>query len=144
MTSTLGLEGWRFPAAHRTVPQRLLLFGQLLCRTRKAAFPTHCCCCCWPLPLPLLVLLLPLLQVDTVLVAVAAAATTRYAIGSQKLGRGSVSSSSFSLPLVLFHWQKLPKVSWQRCLGNAVLGIPTPLLHISKHKLGNQNHRKLK
>lgn len=43
---------------------------------------------------------------------------------------------SFSLPVFhsAFHWQNLPEVSWQECLGNAVFGILAPLLYRSKQK----------
>lgn len=56
MTSILGLEGRCFPAVKGMMPQRLLLFGQLLRRTQEPAPPNHC----WPLPRSLLVVVLPL------------------------------------------------------------------------------------
>ena len=87
MTSIIGLEGQCFPAAKGMMPQRLLLFGLLLCRTQEPTPP------CRSPPS-----------------AVAAVAPD---IPSETGGRKRVPFLPFGLPPVLFHWQKrLPKVSW--------------------------------
>lgn len=97
-----------------------------------------------PPPTVSLLLAIATVAVGIVVDTVLPAAATRYAIRQRKQEEGPILVFYRSFPPVLFHWQKRPKVSLWEYLGNAVFGIPAPLLYISKHKVGNQNHTKLK